>query len=172
MRSRWEISVYATYFRSFYYYSLFATSFGRTTILRQEYIRVHRKLNTTDNGSVVFFVFFWILVNLIDDSDRLLAAVDVVAVAEATIVNCCCIIVKTTKIGCVDGNRSPWTQNSFGRYLVLISTKELSVCGSDRVVKDMKCFRQLKQWGRMFEPHSRQGCLCMVILYLCCPARK
>jgi hypothetical protein len=45
------------------------------------------KINTTDNGSVVFKI----LVNLVDNCDRFLVTVDVVAVAESTIVCCICI---------------------------------------------------------------------------------
>jgi hypothetical protein len=83
MRSGQGISVYATYFRSFYYYSSFATCFGLTVIFRQKYI--HWKL-TTDNGSIVFRI----LVNLVVNDDRFLVIVDMVAVAELTIVYCRC----------------------------------------------------------------------------------
>jgi hypothetical protein len=42
-------------------------------------------INTTDNGYSVFFI----LVNLIDDSDGFLVTVDMAAVAKLTIANCC-----------------------------------------------------------------------------------
>jgi hypothetical protein len=43
------------------------------------------EINITDNGSVVFRI----LVNLVDNGDGFLATVDVVAVAELIIANCC-----------------------------------------------------------------------------------
>jgi hypothetical protein len=43
--NKFGISTYATYFRSFYYYTLFATCLGRTTIFMCNiYIYIHRKL--------------------------------------------------------------------------------------------------------------------------------
>jgi hypothetical protein len=54
---RWGISVYETFFCSFYYYSLFATCFGRTTNFKQKYI--HQNLTSalgsrlTDGSAVV-----------------------------------------------------------------------------------------------------------------------
>jgi hypothetical protein len=44
------------------------------------------EINSTDNGSVVFRI----LVNLVDNGDRFLVTVDVVAVAELTILCCVC----------------------------------------------------------------------------------
>jgi hypothetical protein len=32
----------------------------------------------------------------------------------------------------------------------------------------MKCLRSLERWDRGFEFHSRHGCLCPIILCLCC----
>jgi hypothetical protein len=47
-------SVYATYFRSFYYlfFSMFFTCFGRTTIFRRKYIHTHNRIkkNTQDEN--------------------------------------------------------------------------------------------------------------------------
>jgi hypothetical protein len=36
----------------------------------------------------------------------------------------------------------------------------------------MNCLRPLKHWDRGFESHSRHGCLCTFILYLCCPLSR
>jgi hypothetical protein len=44
------------------------------------------EINTADNGSVGFRI----LVNLLDNSDRFLVSVNVVALGELTIVCCCC----------------------------------------------------------------------------------
>jgi hypothetical protein len=39
---------------------------------------------------------------------------------------------------------------------------------SGRAVWVMNCLRPLEHWDRVFESHSRHGCLCAFILCLCC----
>jgi hypothetical protein len=39
---------------------------------------------------------------------------------------------------------------------------------SGRAVYGMNCFRSLERWDRRLESHSRDGCLCVFILCLCC----
>jgi hypothetical protein len=80
MRSRLRGFRLRNYFRSLYYYSLFATCYGCTTIFMRMYNTL--EINTTDNGSVVFLSM---LANFVDNNDRFLVMVDSVAVVELTI---------------------------------------------------------------------------------------
>jgi hypothetical protein len=39
---------------------------------------------------------------------------------------------------------------------------------SGSAVSDMNRLRPFERWDRGFESHSKHGCLCAFILYLCC----
>jgi hypothetical protein len=85
MNSRLRGYSLRNYFRSSYYYPLFSTCFGLTTIFKWAYIHWKLTLPTTDP---LFFGGGGELGNLVDNGDWFLVTVDAVAVVE--LANVCC----------------------------------------------------------------------------------
>jgi hypothetical protein len=63
---------------------------------------------------------------------------------------------------------------SFGAFATLCSPCSISLrlmfYGTDhsgRAVYGMNCLRSLERWERGFECHSKHGCLCVRLFYVC-----